>query len=303
MLDKYLISGIGGGLDIVNAYLLSSSARNEQKEHDMAAFHPTSISNFKNSVPIPGAPSACYITAETEIHNVRRPYHSHFSSLIGSPFLYFSRKIDDTINIPVLHTSIQRVQEQNQYSSLFFVDGGGDSLILTPKDISPDGEQQGVFQGGDAEALEVLAGMPNAFLAVISAGLDINENCFFDNVELLYHKNAYFGRVNLQTGQKDQYLLDNLFQFQPGFLENYFSLAEQILVLTEDDLENPKKFVSHTATVTYHALKGSFGIQRTYVPWEPYIHGQKGVLVKPEHCWMYFFDAAKIHGIKQELNL
>jgi hypothetical protein len=45
-------------------------------------------------------------------------------------------------------------------------------------------------------------------------------------------------------------------------------------------------------------MKGNFDIRRTYVPWEP----EGGVLVKPEHCWMYFFDASKIHGIKLELN-
>ncbi len=50
--------------------------------------------------------------------------------------------------------------------------------------------------------------------------------------------------------------------------------------------------------MTYHALKGDFGNQRTYVPWEP----EGGVDVKPEHCWMYFFDASKIHELKLEIN-
>ena len=302
MPKKLLISGLGGGLDIVNAFLLASAAKHERQEYDLAAIHPTSINNFRNITSIPNAPSACYIQPQTEIHKLHRPYHPHLADLIDAPFLYFSRKKDDIKNISSLRQSIKEVQHQNQHTHLFFVDGGGDSLILTPPDIHPDGERHGVFEGGDAEALEALVEIQNSYLAVISPGLDIKEDRFQRNIELLYHKNAYFGRVNLKTGQQDQYLLNDIFQFQSGFLDQYFSLAERILVLTEDDKTNQKKFVSHTATVTYHALKGNFGIQRTYVPWEPTVDGQKGVLVKPEHCWMYFFDAGKIHRIKEELN-
>jgi hypothetical protein len=49
-------------------------------------------------------------------------------------------------------------------------------------------------------------------------------------------------------------------------------------------------------------MKGNFGQQRTYVDWEPEVNGKKGVIVKPEHRWMYFFDAGKIHEVKKELN-
>ena len=302
MPKKLLISGLGGGLDIVNAFLLASAAKHEAQEYDLAAIHPTSINNFRNITPIPNAPSACYITPQTEIHKLHRPYHPYFATHTGSPFIYFSRKKDDIKNISSLRQSIKEVQHQNQHTHLFFVDGGGDSLILTPPDIHHDGERHGVFEGGDAEALEALAGIPNTYLAIISAGLDINEDRFMRNVDLLYRNNAYYGRVNVQTGKKDQYLLEDLFQLQLRFLEDYFTLAEKFLVLTEEDLQNPTKFPSHTATVTYHALKGNFGVQRTFVPWEPEVSGQKGVLVKPEHCWMYFFDAGKIHEIKKELN-
>lgn len=41
--------------------------------------------------------------------------------------------------------------------------------------------------------------------------------------------------------------------------------------------DEPNKAKSHTAVVTYHAMKGNFGIKRTYVPWEPV----EGVEVKP----------------------
>lgn len=60
--------------------------------------------------------------------------------------------------------------------------------------------------------------------------------------------------------------------------------------------------VSHTGTVTYYAIKGDFGIHRTFVPWEPVVNGVKGVDVKPSHSWMYFFDARAVEHLKMELN-
>lgn len=66
--------------------------------------------------------------------------------------------------------------------------------------------------------------------------------------------------------------------------------------------DKSKMHVSHTGTVTFRALKGDFGIQRTYVPWEPKENGVKGVLVKPEHCWMYFFDMKAVEQLKIDLN-
>ena len=61
---------------------------------------------------------------------------------------------------------------------------------------------------------------------------------------------------------------------------------------------------SHTATVTYHALKGEYGMHRTYVPWEPKNEaGEKGVNVTPEHCWMYAFAVALLLNMAWRLAL
>jgi hypothetical protein len=39
------------------------------------------------------------------------------------------------------------------------------------------------------------------------------------------------------------------------------------------------------------------------VPWEPVTDGVKGVVVKPEHSWMYFFDAKAVEQLKIELSM
>ncbi len=96
-----------------------------------------------------------------------------------------------------------------------------------------------------------------------------------------------------------------MLSFENFSLEPYFDLAKEILVLTDEDfMYRDHKFLSHTAVVTYHALKGNFGHQRTFVLWEPNEgpNRKKGVIVKPEYCWMYFFDGAQLYDIKKELN-
>jgi hypothetical protein len=94
------------------------------------------------------------------------------------------------------------------------------------------------------------------------------------------HRGGYFGRVNLVTREKENFKLDHLFDFDTPyalfsslicffflsfccssgfylytvghiyrFLDNYFALAEQVLVLSEDDLKDPNKLPSHTGAV------------------------------------------------------
>ncbi|KAL6069594.1 hypothetical protein QOT17_007444 [Balamuthia mandrillaris] len=69
----------------------------------------------------------------------------------------------------------------------------------------------------------------------------------------------------------------------------------------------PKRMPSHTATITYHAVNGHWGWQRTFVPWEPKARDEsgqvrKGVLVGEEFAWLYFFAAPAVEALKLELN-
>ena len=91
-------------------------------------------------------------------------------------------------------------------------------------------------------------------------------------------------------------------QFKEGFLSGYKKLVDQVLAYDAQRLKDKSKMTSHTATVTYRALSGQYGIQRTFVPWEPNVNGVKGVEVKPDHCWMYFFDMRAVEQLKIDLN-
>jgi len=115
---------------------------------------------------------------------------------------------------------------------------------------------------------------------------------------------GYFGRVNLLNGEEDEFKLGDLISFKNlEWRKDYQELSENILVLSEDDFDNPKKLQSHTAVVSYHAIMSHFGKQRTFVPWEPTLEDQqKGVIVSPEHAWFYFFDASKGEQLKLQLN-
>lgn len=168
-----------------------------------------------------------------------------------------------------------------------------------------------------------------------------SRRCF---ICLRLRSGGYFGRVNLRTGEKEDFTLGHLLAFKPGyadrqvlyspptlhamrsFLDRYFALASEVLVLQESQLKHAPKpgeaverLPSHTGTVTYHALKGEFGRHRTFVPWEPRnAAGEKGVNVHADHCWMcdshfaslpcsrrrlrYFFDASKVEEVKLARN-
>jgi hypothetical protein len=97
----------------------------------------------------------------------------------------------------------------------------------------------------------------NIYQAIIAVGLDIDAHSFQANVQMLADRGAYYGRINLQTGEKDQYTLGKVLEFKPGFLEGYFELTSKVLAYDAKDLKSPEKMISHTGTVTYHALKVS----------------------------------------------
>ena len=82
---------------------------------------------------------------------------------------------------------------------------------------------------------------------------------FQENVKLLKERGGYLGRINLHTGEVDDYKLGHLLDFKgKDFLADYFKLAEAVVMIERNDLKNPKKMKSHTATVSYHAIKGNY---------------------------------------------
>ncbi len=292
-------------MDIINASLLYFAATNEKKMVSLGSCRPAPQDKLENHSAF--ADSGTWVSQDTVIHyggKHGRPRYAEprISSLIGESIAFLSRKYQGENDVLRLRRAIEVGRYIHQYTDLFFVDGGGDSLILTPQDAAGTSESTDPFHGGDAKVLEALSGLARTYLGVISVGLDVSEERFQKNVQLLNEKEAYLGRVNLATGVKQDYRLDEVIGFEERFLEDYYHLAEEILVLEQADVEDSSKTKSHTAVVTYHALKGNFGRQRTYVRWEPKFAGEKGVVVRPEHRWMYFFDAGAIHQLKMELS-
>jgi hypothetical protein len=113
---------------------------------------------------------------------------------------FFNRRSQKLQYDPIaLRLAVQATFNKLEYSHVFFIDGGGDSLILRtedgPSNTSP-------FEGGDAQMLKALYGVPNLYQGIISVGLDIHESSFQNNIELLKQRGGYYGRVNLRTGMK-----------------------------------------------------------------------------------------------------
>jgi hypothetical protein len=293
---KILACGLGGGLDIINACLLYSAAKNEKEDVVLGSCQPVPLCKIHNAKNFADCGAA--VNDKSKINATGRYIEAKVASILNKEVIFFSRKYKAESCIERLCSAIHAAKKEYKLTQLFFVDGGGDALTLTKDDIGGSADSFDPLKGGDAEVLAALDGIENTYLAVVSAGLDIKEDKFQENVDLLRRRNAYFGRVNLKTGEKDDYALDKILEFQDGFLQKYFNLCERTLVLSEADFKNKQKEKSLTAVVTYHAMKGNYGLQRTYVHWEPKTGEQPGVIVKPEHCWMYFFDASMVHEIK-----
>jgi len=299
-----LASGLGGGLDIVNASLVYYALKNSGMQARLGSSRPAPQSVMENHFPFED--SGTLVHEFTRINYGRelsRYPEPRISGVLEEDVLFFSRKYENQTDVKRLKKAVEVAADKFDFTDMFFIDGGGDSLILTLDDVAGTADNAAdPFAGGDSKVLEALAGINRVYLGVISVGLDVSASGFQKNIERLKQRNAYFGRVNLKTLEKQDYQLNHLLDFKQGFLEPYFKLAENILVLKEEDIDNPDKTQSHTAVVTYHALKGDYGMQKTFVPWEPEVKGKKGVVVCPDHCWMYFFDAGKIHDLKVELN-
>eukprot|EP01116_Phalansterium_solitarium_P024389 TRINITY_DN8932_c0_g1_i1.p1 TRINITY_DN8932_c0_g1~~TRINITY_DN8932_c0_g1_i1.p1 ORF type:complete len:315 (+),score=86.19 TRINITY_DN8932_c0_g1_i1:1001-1945(+) len=308
---KLLVSGLGGGLDVVNASLLFYAAQAQSIPVILGSVRPDAQSKFRGPHQ-PFADSGTLVGPETSI-DVSRDRHGsthryaefHMARLTGSPVAFFSRRYSNGRDLPRLADAVQKAESALGVSAFVFVDGGGDSLILRPTDVGDTSESADPYKGGDAEIMHALLHCHTdapVYQAVIAMGLDVGPEAFHNNVAMLKERGGYFGRVNLKTGEEDGYTLGHLLSFGSNFVDAYFKAAESVLVLTEADLTNSQKVKSHTATVVYHALKGNYGLRRTFVPWEPNIDGTPGVVVKPEHCWMYFFDMRAIERLKNELN-
>jgi hypothetical protein len=315
-----LTAGLGGGLDVVNASLVYFIAKQEQKQIRLGSVRPVVQNRVENSKPFHA--NGTHVDGNTNVKSQGRYLEPVLAKYFNEEVLLFSRTSynpegktkseQEFFDQSGLRGAIQQAVKQHQFEHCFFIDGGGDSLILKPSDVSKEGTTESnsgsgiydVFRGGDAEFLRAVYGLPNIYQGIISVGLDVDERNFQENIQLLKAKGGYYGKVNLVTLEKEDWKLGHLLKLENNqFLQPYFELCEKFLVLTKEHCKDNTRMMSHTATVTYHALKGNFGVHRTFVPWEPtQPDGTKGVLVKPEHQWMYFLNPSVAEDIKRELN-
>jgi len=303
-MTKILACGLGGGLDVLNASLIYFATKQNGMAAALGSVRPGSLDELNNHSPF--ASSGSWINSCTTSNykgGDPRFAEPRIASLLGEDVLYLARKYHNNSSVPHLREAILVAKEKYSFNHLFFVDGGGDSLILRSGDSNDTTQDSDPFWGGDATTLEALSGIPNCYLAVISVGLDIDEKKFRNNVSFLAEMGAYYGKLNIRTGECVDYSLSKILSFKDD-ISDYFALAKSVLVLEDSDLSCPEKTMSHTAVVTYHALKGDYGLHRTYVSWEPKdpATSKPGVIVRPEHCWMYFFDASRIHQLKKDIN-
>ncbi|KAL9650283.1 hypothetical protein ABK040_014937 [Willaertia magna] len=326
---KVFISGLGGGLDIHNAFLLYSLFKeyiNKEEEGDtLKYFNDVFLGSVR---PCPQS---------NIINPVNSSLHTHLTILNGDSSInskgrYYEPTIAKELkeNVYLLSTD---TSDYNQIRSetAIYVDGGGDSLITTKEDCI-DQIHSDPFLGGDALLLAAIHHLANTglvnhvnfFQAVIAVGLDVNVKGVNSNLKELNEN--YFGKINFSTGKIRDTKIENetikslLFQLfsneniRTQALEKYFTVSEKYLVLTEEhfkqyekekkqNISPPSRFPSHTATVTYHSLKNNFGIQRTFVPWEPKLTGkQKGVMVNNKHQWMYLVNPVALENLKIKKN-
>jgi hypothetical protein len=94
---------------------------------------------------------------------------------------------------------------------------------LKRSDATKESETSSPFDGGDAQLLAALHRSnikANLYQAIIcncvgllvtkptaAVGLDISVKGFHENLEILKKRGAYYGRVNMRTGEKEDYTL------------------------------------------------------------------------------------------------
>lgn len=304
MNNSVLVSGLGGGLDILNASLFYFNLKTEFYKR-LGSIRPAPQGKIIEGKEI--TDSYTIIDKYSKILHDGRYAESKISDFLEIDIDFFSTyflKSGETKDVLDIKRLRDGLLSCNTIYRLF-VDGGGDSMTFRPSDIIANSQETDPFVGGDAQSLEAIDDLENTIIACVSVGLDISEEGFMRNMDYLDRIGAYYGMFNPITGEQEclSSKLDFI-DFDNFSLDKYLELCERILILNEKDIEQRgvSKWKSHTAVVTYHAMKQDYGMKRIFVRWEPEVNGVKGVEVKPEHSNIYFVDGGKIHQAKLKIN-
>lgn len=293
---RLLILGGGGGLDSLTASYLYFAASERGHAPTLGAIKRRPVTDLRDAGRIDEA--CARITPYTEVVGRNRYAEPLLARHLGEPVLYFTHQAHDPgpEHRRALRESLHRVMDRHDRTVL--VDAGGDALVLRPGDAPLDAEHTDPFLGGDAYALEAVAGRSDALLAQVAVGVDIRKEAFCGNAARLIERGRYFGAVDTVTGigRLDADVAD-LFRFSPSARQRYLDLADAVLVRSADELADPMRRFSHAGTAAYHAIAGNVGEHRTFAPW-----AGGSVTVTRDMAYMHFLDAGAVHPLKLELQ-
>lgn len=299
-----LICGLGGGLDVVNCLPFKFILElNEDQNVFLGSIRPLKYKDHFNLNPNNSSLiyKQCYtINENTVMPKTNRWVDPALARLLNNEVYVFSRNaISGKESSEGLAETFDEFCNDMEIDRIVFVDGGGDSMILTEED-SIDDIHPDPFKGGDAFALEAISKMKfegYISLITVATGLDINYARFKENLKILKNEDIFLGWTDILKREMSKDA-EGVAELKTA-INKYKEIAEKILYLDESD---PNRVKSHTATVLYHSINEDFGVKRTYVGWEKSVNGQPGVEVLKHHAFAYEFDAKKIHAYKLKIN-
>lgn len=278
------LSGLGGGLDIVNTIPLYYLYKDEY-DITFGSIRPANPNDVHPCEVFDNCKQIFKVFSNSIIKRRGRYFENKFAELFPNNDVYIlSRNLNGRYNDKNLNAEFKKFIAAKGFDEILFVDGGGDSLILTENDASENSQSFDPFSGGDSFGLKMLNDIPSK-LVVVASGIDININRFKLNINYLKQLNMFY----------DSYRLDE--RMKP-YLNEYNEIIRNHIQLKVDDTNKTK---SKTATALYYALNNDYGLKPTFVSWDKNSDGSYGVNVNEEMTYVYIVQANGIHDIKTKI--
>lgn len=157
MKKRILFSGLGGGLDIINASLLYFAASSEGAKVVLGSIRPAPLDRIKSHKQFEDC--GAWVNGGSTIDygkgiGIARYCEPKVAEFLGEDVLFLTRKYKDKNDVPRLISAINKAREECLIDEMIFVDGGGDSLTFTTGDAAGTSENNSdVFAGGDSISL------------------------------------------------------------------------------------------------------------------------------------------------------
>ena len=227
MNKRILFCGLGGGLDIINASVLYFIAKSKGIEVMLGSTRPSSQTYMYEHKSIDNCLSL--VTKDTIFDFKGRYIEPRVSKILGEDVVFFSRRYNGKYSKTFLRNAVIAAKKELDLSHIFFIDGGGDSLILRSKDSGRS--NYNVFKGGDAELLAAIRGISDVYMGVMSTGLDIKYHAFKGNKKIIKNINHH---INDHSQKPSFYPPFHRIQTRPNFINLHAStLSPTIAAISE----------------------------------------------------------------------